>query len=219
MSLEDHGVITAIKPSREGWRYEQTYAGRLWRIPTTGSAGTGDKLVQAVAAFRAAQGIAPGDPVADVANYIKKVSPLNDKWKGRQIGQPRVRQVSPIIHDLRQWVDTTACRKPRFVSGVEANERALVCLACPQNIRWEVTGCESCNTEVERRSYLLRQSKEAQGEDALKACRLHKCHLPAAVHIDRDHLPQRHPEAPEACWMRGALSNNLEGFTSSTEGL
>lgn len=200
MTLEEHGVIVALKPSREGWRYEQEWLDRLWRIPETGSAANGDKLVEAVESFRATNGLPPGDPVRDVAEYIKRVSPNNDRWKGRKVGAPRIREITPMISDLRAWVDETAARKPRFVLNEDAKARALICLACPQNINWEVSGCGACNDEVERRSYLLRQAKTVPGELALKACRLHRCHLPSAVHLDRDFLPPRHPDAPGPCW-------------------
>lgn len=200
-TLEDHGVTTAIKPSREGWRYMQEHLGRLWRIPETGSAPTGAKLVEMVVAFRAAAGLPPGDAVADVADYIKKASPLNDRFKGRVIGAPRVREITPLIYDLRQWVDNVASAKPRFVFADEAQSRALVCLKCPQNVRWEVGGCGACNTEVHNRSYLLRKGKETQGEEALLGCRLHRVHLPAAVHLDRDFLPTKLAGAPAPCWL------------------
>lgn len=208
MTLEEHGVITAIKPSREGWRYEQELGGQLWRIPAQGSAGTGEKLVEAVQSFRLSNGLPVGDPVADVADYIKKVSPLNDKWKGRVIGQARRRDIAPIIHELRQWIDATAQAKPRFVLNEEASQRALVCLKCPQNIRWEVSGCGACNEDIETRSYALRQAKRTPGELALKACRLHRVHLPAAVLLDRDYLPPRHPDAPPPCWVQDELNKD-----------
>lgn len=200
-TLEDYGVSTAPKPIGGGWRYEQEHLGQLWRIPHSGSAGTGEKLVQAVIDFRASAGVAPGDPVAEVAEYIKRVSPPNDRFKGRQIGQPRVREVTPLIHFLRQWLDEVAAQRPRFVSNEDAQGRAIACLKCPQNIRWEVTGCGACNDEVTTRSYALRKSKGVAGQDALKGCRLHRIHLPAAVHLDRDFLPNRAPEAPAICWL------------------
>lgn len=201
MNLEEHGVIIAVKPSREGWRYEQEHLGQLWRIPPAGSAPSGEKLVEQVRDFRAVNGIEPGDPVAEVAEYIKKVSPINDRFKGRVIGQPRVRQREPLIQGLRQWLDETAAQKPRFVLNEDAQKRAMVCLTCPQNVRWEVDGCGACNDEIHTRSYNLRKSRAVAGEQALLGCRLHKLHLPAAVHLDRDFLPNKQPNAPLECWL------------------
>lgn len=205
MNFLESGVIDGIKPTGGGWRYEEPFAGRIWRIPHEGSAKTAEALVEAVKAFRLANGLPAGDPFYDVCEYIKKVSPRNDRWKGRAIGQPRRRDIAPIIHELRQWIDATAQAKPRFVLNEDAANRALVCITCPQNIRWEVSGCGACNEDIETRSYALRQARKSPGELALKACRLHRVHLPAAITLDRDFLPARHPDAPPPCWVQDEL--------------
>jgi len=202
MNFLDHGVIDGIKPTGGGWRYLQAHQDTTWRIPAEGSANSAEDLVKQVESFRATNGIEIGDPFADVCDFIKKVSPRNDRWQGRKIGQPRVREITPLIQDLRMWCDNIAIAKPRFIFIDDARQRARTCMTCAQNVRWQVSGCGACNEEVERRSYLLRQARSVPPEDdALRACRLHRVHLPSAVHLDRDFLPPRHVDAPMPCWM------------------
>jgi len=201
MNFLDAGVIDGVKPIGGGWRYLQVFQGQTWRIPAEGSAKSAEDLVKQVTDFRVSAGIELGDPFHDVVEFIRKASPPNDRWKGRNKGEVVRREITPMIQHLREWCDVTATKKPRFVLNEEASDRARVCLTCPQNIRWEVTGCGTCNDEIYRRSYLLRQARSVPEEDALCACRLHRVHLRSAVHLDRDFLPPRHTDAPVACWM------------------
>jgi len=201
MNFLEAGVIDGVKPIGGGWRYLQVHQGETWRIPAEGSAKSAEVLVKQVIDFRVSAGIELGDPFRDVCDFILKVSPPNDRWKGRVKGSVRVREITPMIQHMREWCDRTAMAKPRFVLNEEAHKRAIVCMLCPQNIRWETEGCGSCNDEIHRRSYLLRQARSVPEDEALRACRLHRLHLPSAVHLDRDFLPNRHVDAPIECWV------------------
>lgn len=200
-TLESHGLITAIKPIKGGWRYPQKHGDEVWWVPSEGEARTADKLVEAIKEFRACQGIPLGDPVYDVATYFKNISPANDRFKGRIIGKPRIQERQPIIKDIRAHLENCAATKPELCGEDEATARATACLHCPQNIKWEVSGCADCNQQVEYKGKLLRRRVEFGLDPALKACRLHRFYLPSAVFIDRDALPARHKESPGNCWV------------------
>lgn len=202
MKLEDLGVITALKPIGGGWRYMQSTQGRFERIPHEGSADTGAVLVEQVRQFRINEGIDIGDPVYDVADYIRKVSPPNDKYKGRaQLGVERVREIKPLIQVCREWLDATAARLPEKTDLDDATARAGVCQHCKHNVAWEVSACSDCNAAVTYKGICLRGRTEFAGDGFLRACRLHGVHLPTAIFIDRAFLPPRHEQAPEACWV------------------
>lgn len=201
-TLEDHGVITALKPIRGGWHYMQTQGGEVWRIPATGSAASGSKLVEEVRTFRVNQGIEVGDPVADVADYTKKNSPPNDKFKGRaKLGHIRVKEKEPLIQRCRESLAELQEARARLTDPDEATRRAAICQHCPQNIRWEVSGCAECNEKVNYLGACIRQRATFPLDGALKACRLHGFHLPTEVFIDRSYLPERHADAPSGCWV------------------
>lgn len=207
MNLTERGIITGVKPIG-GWRYPQRYGDGFTTIepshaPKGHYASHGDKLVEAVRLFRRTHGLSEGDPALDVAEFIRRASPQNDYYRGKvpdNIGKPRIREIKPLIESVREWLDNIALRKPRFVSSLEATDRAEVCMRCPQNIRWQIN-CGECNTEVDKRGVLVRGEVSFELDSCLNACRLHKLYLQAAVFIDRDYLPDRHPDAPEHCWI------------------
>lgn len=207
MSLDDFGVITALKPIGGGWRYPQPNGGIIQRIPTIGSAAHCRALVKMVTEYRAANGIEMGDVEQDIADFIKKASPQNDRFKGHRVNTARPRPLTPLIHEVRQWIDNLAPERPRIVDQSEAIARAEICIKCPQNIAWKINNCADCNKEVEYRSQNLRGVIEFGLDDALRACRLHKMHLGAGVFIDVDHHPERSSEAPTQCWVKSPATS------------
>lgn len=202
MSLRDHNVIEGVTPIGGGWRYMQLQQdGNFQRIPSQGRAGTARDLVAKVRQYRINAGINIGDVEKDVADYIKKVSPQNDVYKGKVTGEKVIEPKVPLIQRLREWLDSMIPKKPRIITKSEATERARVCMGCRQNIQWKIP-CAPCIEEVEYRGITLRGVPSYELDDALSACRLHRIYLPAAVFIDRDELPDRNPKAPDNCWIR-----------------
>lgn len=203
MSLRDFDIIEDLKPIGGGWRYIQAYPnGSLQRIPNQGAAPTARSLVQQVRQFRINEGLPMGDPERDISEYIRKVSPNNDRYRGKggRLNVPRPEPFIPLIQRVREWLDGTAPRKPMIVSEPEATERAQICIACQQNVRWK-TNCGECNTAADYIAFTMRGVLSYPLDDALHGCRIHGMHLPAAVFIDRDDLPAKLPEAPAPCWM------------------
>lgn len=199
-TLEDHGVIATLTPIG-GWFFQQLYAGEMFRIPHAGAAETGEALIAQVIQFRVNVNLPLGDPVYDVAQFTKARSPQNDRYAGRQIGQPRTEPREPIIKALRDWLEGLAQTKPELCGIDEANERAAICQTCPQNIKWQLETCGACNEALVEQGLFMRRRVSYAPDVALKACRLHKIYLPTAVFIDRDALPQRHQDAPAGCWV------------------
>lgn len=208
MALKDHGIIEDLKPLGGGWRYVQDVRGTLHTIPAsfdpikkTNGAIKGRVLVEMVRQFRINMGLPEGTPDQDIADFIKRISPPNDRFRTTHgVSIPRTHAIRPLAQDLREWVDAVAPERPMLLTEPEATERAQACLKCPQNIKWK-TGCGECNTEIEYRGALLRNRANYGYDELLRGCRLHKVLLSAAVFLDRDNLPARDPQAPAECWM------------------
>lgn len=203
MALKDLDIIEDLKPIGGGWRYMQLARdGSFHRVPVTGGAPTARKLVEMVRQYRINEGINMGDPERDIADYIRKVSPNNDRFRGKGgvLGRPRAADYVPPIQRIREWVDSMSPRKPRLVGIEEATPRAQACIGCPQNIRWK-TPCGECNEAVDYAGYTMRGLAVYELDEALHGCRLHGIHLPSAIFIDRDDLPPRVPTAPAYCWL------------------
>jgi hypothetical protein len=203
VALRDFDIIEDVKPIGGGWRYMQAQRdGSFQRIPAQGSAQTAWKLVEQVRTYRINEGCPMGDPERDVAEYIKKVSPLNDRFKGKGgvLNKPRPEPFIPLIQRLREWLDGISPKRPKLEGLTIAGERSEICLKCPQNIRWK-TQCGECNDAIDYLGHTLRARTSYDLDDALHGCRVHGLHLPSAVFIDRDDLPAKMADAPQSCWL------------------
>lgn len=202
--LAKYGVGTGVMPGGGGWRYEQPLPqGGLQRIPPKGCAGTDGALVRQVEMFRVNNGIDVGDVASDVAEYIKVVSPMNNRFPGRRpVNQPEAQpKFRPGIERIKDWLITASQKAVRLLIEDDADARFTICSKCPHNVKWQ-TGCISCGEAVKHRGQNLRQRAAYKHDDQLGACKLHALYLPAAVFLDRDNLPEVNPQAPEFCWLR-----------------
>lgn len=206
MILKSYGINTAMVPAG-GWRYMQPTTEGEQRIPFSGVAPNSDKLVEMVRDYRAENRIPLGDPAFDVADYIRKVSPINNRWSRSKKMEDKIRRSdqtpknTPLIERIGNWLAWLAPRRPKLVSLYDAKERVPACQGCRHNVKW-ATKCLPCIEKVETMAQNVRQVMVAEEPDQLLACRLHDLHLPAAVFIDVDHLPERNEEAPPECWLR-----------------
>lgn len=206
--MRDHGLNTALVPTG-GWRYEQPHKDGFQPIPPKGCAGTVDRLVEAVRIFRVQAHIDLGDVEGDIATYIKKVSPQNNRFPSKaQREAPRVK-TRPIIERIRDRLLQIAGSSPRLRIIDEVHQRAEVCSGCQQNVKW-MTGCVPCCAEIKERGQNLRRLPADPKTDGLGACRLHDFYLPGVIFVDRDDLGQSQPTAPAWCWMKTELMHNFD---------
>lgn len=203
--LEKLGVGTGVMPIC-GWTYMQPLPdGTKQRIPATGDAGGDAQLVEQVRMFRINTGIEIGDVDGDVAAYIRRESPINDRFPGRVYeSSPEVVQARaghrPYIERIRDWLRSQVGKRPRLVIEDDADVRAAECIKCPHNVPWK-TGCLPCCEAVVSAGQNLRQRPGYKHDKSLGACRLHDFHVSTAVFLDREALPATNPQAPDFCWM------------------
>lgn len=203
MALKDYDINDGHKPLGGGWRYMQPMPdGQIFRIPTHGTLPSGEQLVEAVKTFRTNNGINMGNVELDVADYIRRVSPINDAYNGKKgiLGTVVAQPFIPLITRIREWIDKLAPRKPELVDITEANRRAQICIGCNQNIRW-MTDCGTCNDTIEYMGKNARQLPNYELDDALLGCRIHNAHLPTLVFLDQAYLPARIEKQPAHCWI------------------
>ncbi len=206
MALEDYGLKTGVMPVG-GWYYIQTNRdGGTQRLPYKGCAGTGQALVSLVKDYRIQAHIDLGDAEGDVAEFIKRNSPMNDRFPNKtpKKAKGNIQGFRPLIERILEWLLQVGAKEPRLLIEDEADARAEICLKCPQNVDWR-TGCAPCCEKIVSRAQNLRQRPKYKHDDQLGACRLHDLKISAAVFIDRDDLPPVNPNAPAECWMRSAV--------------
>jgi hypothetical protein len=105
--------------------------------------------------------------------------------------------ISNFLNVLKAWMP-----KREWVAEEEAERRAAICAACPQNI--EVTGCTGCHNIVNTITGFL--GNRATGyDDQLKGCRVCGCSNRAQVHVPLDVLHKGvtpEIEFPTECWKK-----------------
>lgn len=209
--LEHYGIHTAFTPPG-GWHYMQPLAdGSLFRIPAKHGAMTDADLVRMVTLFRAQNRIDQGDVGWDVANYIRTNFPRHDRTTRNPEALPKRRHkpgFRPLIEKIADWLRFEVTGNPKLLIEDEADARAEICAACPNNVQWK-TLCVPCVEDVAMRAMNLRQRAIYKHDDKLRGCRLHALHLGAAVFIDREALPPVNGDAPSACWLHPHASPHL----------
>lgn len=210
--LEPYGINTTVVPVGGGWHYLQEMPdGSKHRIPTQFVLPSDAALIKAVVQFRANHNLPQGDVMADIADYVRKISPENDRFRRNPHLRPKAKPLDPratLSHRITDWLRNECPRQPRLIPTHEADERSEICAKCPQNVQWK-TLCYPCNEITEAFGQNLRQRPGYKFDSQLKACRLHSLYLPAAVFVDRDALPPVNGDAPSACWLHPHASPHL----------
>lgn len=199
-SLEEFGLVTSLVPSCK-WTFPQEYEGGTHLVESPDGTPTG--LVKALVDFRIKAHLPIGNPEREIAESIKQRSPMNARFKGnhRTVAERKPEpKGTPLIQRILAQTKALIDLKPKLLSVDDADQRAEVCIACRQNVQWR-TKCAPCNAEVEYQGLILRQLTGYAHDDLLQGCRLHNLHLPSAVFVDRDSMPERHADAPEHCWI------------------
>lgn len=200
MALEDYGISTGVLPTGGGgeWVYKQEGLQELLRAPDP------QKLCQLIMAHRINAGKPVGNVEEDLADFIRKTSPQNDRFRRHShalIVTPKAKPITPLIERIKAWlISKQEKRLPKLTDNFTAIQRAEICAQCAQNIPWR-TSCGECNSDVVYRGDMVRQTTQFQYDKKLRACRKANLYLPAAVLMDQDELPKKDEDFPSACWL------------------
>lgn len=200
MALEDYGISTGVLPTGGGgeWVYKQEGLQELLRAPDP------QKLCQLIMAHRINAGKPVGNVEEDLADFIRKTSPQNDRFRRQShalIATPKAKPIQPLIERIKAWLISKQEKKvPKLTDNFTAMQRAEVCATCPQNIPWE-TSCGECNSDVRFRGNIVRQNTQFALDKKLRACRKANLYLQAAVMLDQDELPKKQDDYPSNCWL------------------
>lgn len=120
----------------------------------------------------------------------------------RMEAPPRVRPITPLIHRIETWLATVCNRPFNPVDPVKAQQRARICMQCPQNVRWD-SNCGPCNGNIKRRSLLLRGDLYLPQDPHLRGCRVFGHLNEVAVWLP-DTRSIASDEIPSICWLKQA---------------
>lgn len=155
--------------------------------------------------YRLANMRPPGNPVADVANFVcgqwphfctdpnpKEVTPTNAAAVPGGLGG----RVAAWMADLLRLENSTADVTPE-----QALARAEVCSKCPANASYQ-NGCGACMDNIQRLSFVFRAGRTTPADNLLQGCAATGQHNPSGIWAKN--LPPVSPDdaarMPSSCW-------------------
>jgi hypothetical protein len=184
-----------------GWRYTQ---------PETGfefTASTLREVVRKVTAHREANGIAVGDPSADIQDFVCAQLPIGSEDCTHVIEGDYALKTHFTMEDVKRFVQAAvaALGSRGLVEQTEAERRAAICASCPLNTT--IKGCWRCKGMAEWLFRLIGARRTAHGS-RLNQCGVCGCAIKAKIWLPQD-VAQQVSEGytfPSWCWLNDTSS-------------
>jgi len=179
-----------------GWRYVQ---------PETDfefTASTLRVLVQKVTAHREANGIAIGDPRADIEDFVCAQLPVGSEDCTHVLEGDYALKTRFTMEDVKRFLQAAASAlgSEGLVAQEEAERRASICAACPLNT--SVSGCWRCKGLAEWLFRLIGARTTAHAS-RLSQCGVCGCALKAKIWLPQS-VARKVSEGytfPSWCWL------------------
>lgn len=190
-----------------GYHFVDRSTGREVRIEGTSY----DDVANQVLRFRLENGKDPGNPAAELIEYVCGTWPhfcSDDSPKPPKITVPRTRHLSSRV---AAWLAGfyAFAQADAGVSSSESQRRAEICAQCPQNREYREGGCGSCIESVNRLFFVWRRDRAVPYESRLGAC-LVTNQLNAAAVLAKNLPPlsqEQLDRLPANCWRRGEAAH------------
>jgi hypothetical protein len=172
-------------------------------------------LTLAVAKYRTRNGLAPGDPAAEVRAQVCARTPQCTDANPEPappvppvivtIGKPQRSDPHTIKSRVLQWLTAKRTEKQRHgtihpkVNPGEAGARAAVCRECSQN-KEIASGCGSCQVALREFRGEVLGDNTRNLDKALGGCGIIGSDLQVAVHLDE--IRMDNPALPAHCWRK-----------------
>lgn len=139
----------------------------------------------------------------ELCKQINDNSVCAEGMRGKPVPRPKrttIDDAAAFISVAGEWM-----KGREFVPQEEAERRAEICAACPENQR--VEGCSGCRNLVGRLTQLLGRRKTKQ-DSKLQGCRVCGCSNVAQVHIPMEALSKgikADMQFPDNCWKKPSV--------------
>lgn len=181
-----------------GWRFLEMRS-KMWH-----RSHSFQGLVQKVIQHREVNGYPPGNPEAEVEEFICDIEP-GSCTKG--LSKPPARAIK--IQDVLRFTKTMAqhvWQGGELVSQEEANRRAEICASCVYNVPTD--GCEGChNPGISKAIKDMLGVKTTEHTDSLQTCWwcgcFNKVQIWFHINVLRKALePEIQKDLPNHCWKK-----------------
>jgi hypothetical protein len=186
-------ILGMIPPG--GWHY---YEGD---VKLTGHSC--ETLYKVVRDYRAENHLPLGDVEGDVNSFICSRYPTFCHGVDMVV----VTSVHPatrsdeLLNDITIWAKKTlqSGKQIQLVSDELAEERAKICLSCPNNVNWR-SGCGACIVAADRLSASIRQARDTKSSPIVGGCSKMRHDNRSAIFFERDNFTPT-PGLPAQCWI------------------
>lgn len=175
-----------------------------WHFIDQGVTLTGEdfeSLVRTVQKFRVENGYIVGNVAGEVTTYLCTRAPRYCHGTEHLKPSTAPMPLNNLMDDVGQWARNLLYSKTKYalVNDTDAENRAVTCARCPNNLPW--TGaCSSCVATVERNSAAVRQGRDTPTSRILGGCSKMRFDNRSAVFINSDTFTDK-PALPENCWL------------------
>lgn len=164
-------------------------------------------VAEALLRYRLNNGLPPGSPKDEVNQYICGNWPhFCREQDGHSLkeGKPQSFETH-LSRRLSVWMTRLWNSGPNNeVKQSEADRRAAICVACPQNVDFRPGGCGSCVEGVDNLSFVWLRSRKTSLDEKLHGCKACAQNNRCAVQASR--LPalsaEEHARLDLACWRK-----------------
>lgn len=207
-----------------GWAVPVNERGEIDENGRRLEAETFDGLINSLRDYRANNGLQSGAPESELSEYICRKYPrmcgfmVNEEPKENDYERPLWGQQvkKSLAERLANWVANRFQKlgQINFVAQEEAERRASICLACPQNISWtrawqDCPGCQPRLQKLKADLVKLCAGKMTTRDSKLMACAITGQGNSTAVFLSepalrhrKNYLAELEKEAPH-CWLLG----------------
>lgn len=154
-----------------GFHFVDSSSGQAVRIEGEST----DDVASKVLKYRLANSLPVGNPLKEVNDYIcgNWSHFCDDPENLPRILPTLFNQGEHISRRVASWM-ADFVRNYRGDPGVgqnEAERRAAICANCPQNIRYDETGCGACLDNIARLAFVFKANRQTGLDSELRGCK------------------------------------------------
>jgi hypothetical protein len=186
-----------------GFHYIEKHDGIEVKIESSST----DAVIEALLRYRVNNNIPPGNPQADVYNFIcgqwphfcSNNNPYN-KTVGRTPSPDEPLSRRAVVWITRLWNMGAGNQ----VTKEEAERRAKVCESCPNNSDYRAGGCGSCIEGIDRLAFNWLRQRSTPQDKQLNACKATGAILRCAVQAGQqpDLTEEEKAKLTPQCWQK-----------------
>lgn len=183
-----------MKNPRKGWMWEE--------FGVTVRESSPDRLARRVGNMRSANGMDPGDPMADICRELASTDPWLVLYRETDKNAVQ-KQRDPFAGVVEKWTFSYLTKPASFCHIYDSKQRAEICEGCPHNQKIEF----GSPSEEERywRSLMIASRGQCERFPKLGACRHHGHDNRLAVFLEsvdgKTYCCGQGEDQPAHCWL------------------